>query len=65
MRVVEQRDDSTPLQPLVLALYDASAAMDELDESLVDAADKRQVELLKTYRMLRNQTIYADSYLQL
>ena len=65
VRVVEQRDDSTPLNRLVLALRDASEAMEELDESLVDQSDPEQVALYKTYRMLQNQVIYADSYLRI
>ena len=48
-----------------MALYDAIAAMDELDPALVDQDDPEQVELFKTYRMLCNETIYADSYLRL
>ena len=39
--------------------------MDELDESQVDKGDPAQVDLWKTYRMLTNQTLYADSYLRL
>jgi 5-methyltetrahydrofolate corrinoid/iron sulfur protein methyltransferase len=65
IRVCEQRDESTSLGRLILALHDAVAAMDTLDEGLVDKGDQEQVELWKTYRMLTNQTLYADSYLQL
>jgi len=65
IRVVEQRDESTPLGKLVVALHDASAAMEELDPGLVDDSDPRQVDLYKTYRMLQNQVIYADSYLRI
>lgn len=65
IRVVEERDDSTPLNRLVLALCDASAAMEDLDESLVDTDDPDQVAILKTYRMLQNRVIYADSYLRI
>jgi 5-methyltetrahydrofolate corrinoid/iron sulfur protein methyltransferase len=64
IRVVETRDDSTPLNRLILALYDATAAMEELDEKLVDQNDPEQVALLKTTRMLYNKSIYADSYLR-
>jgi hypothetical protein len=39
--------------------------MDKLDPSVVDMSDQEQVELWKTYRMLTNETLYADSYLQL
>lgn len=65
IRIVEQRDESTPVGKLLVALYDASAAMDELDAALVDQDDPDQVDIYKTYRMLRNQTIYADSYLRI
>jgi 5-methyltetrahydrofolate corrinoid/iron sulfur protein methyltransferase len=65
IRIVEQRDETTPLGKLVVALHDASAAMEELDPGLVDESDPRQVELHKTYRMLQNQVIYADSYLRI
>jgi 5-methyltetrahydrofolate corrinoid/iron sulfur protein methyltransferase len=65
IRVCEQRDESSPLNKLIIALYDAVASMDSLDESLVDKSDQDQVDLWKTYRMLTNQTLYADSYLQL
>ncbi len=65
IRIVEQRDESTPLGKLVLALNDASAAMEELDPALVDQEDPEQVALYKTYRMLCNEVIYADSFLRI
>ena len=65
IRIVEQRDESTPLGTLVVALFDASAAMEELDPGRVDESDPRQVDLYKTYRMLQKQVIYADSYLRI
>ncbi len=65
IRIAEQRDDSTALGTLIVALYDAVAAMDKLDPALVDMDDAEQLALWKTYRMLCNETIYADSYLQL
>ncbi len=65
VRIVEERDERAPLARLVLALYDASASMEELDRSLVDWDDPAQVELYKTYRMLQNEVIYADSYLRI
>ena len=48
---------------LLVALHDASAAMEELDVALIDMGDPEQVALYKTYRMLTNAVIYADSYL--
>jgi 5-methyltetrahydrofolate corrinoid/iron sulfur protein methyltransferase len=65
IRIVEQRDTGTPLGGLVVALYDAVAAMEELDFGLVDESDPEQVALYKTYRMLCNEVIYADSYLRI
>jgi 5-methyltetrahydrofolate corrinoid/iron sulfur protein methyltransferase len=64
IRIVESRDDSTSVGRLVLALYDATAAMEDFDEGLVDAGDDDQVAILKTYRMLHNRVLYADSYLR-
>jgi 5-methyltetrahydrofolate corrinoid/iron sulfur protein methyltransferase len=65
IRVVEERDDGTPVGRLLLNLFDATAAMEEFDESVVDRADEEQVAVLKTWRMLRNRTIYADSFLRI
>jgi 5-methyltetrahydrofolate corrinoid/iron sulfur protein methyltransferase len=62
--IVERRDDSTALGKLVVTLNYASAAMEELDPNLVDESDPRQADLYKTYRMLQNEVIYADSYLR-
>ena len=39
--------------------------MDELDPTLVDQEDPEQVALYKTYRMLCNEVIYADSFLRI
>ena len=65
VRIVEERDERAPLARLILALHDASATMEELDRSRVDSGDPAQVELYKTYRMLQNEVIYADSYLRI
>lgn len=65
IRIVEQRDTSTGLGKLLVNLYDAVAAMEELDPALVDMGDPEQVAVYKTVQILRNQTIYADSYLRL
>jgi 5-methyltetrahydrofolate corrinoid/iron sulfur protein methyltransferase len=65
IRIVEDRDQRSPLARLVLALNDASATMEELDLGRVDMDDPAQVELYKTYRMLSNEVIYADSYLRI
>ncbi len=65
IRIVEERDTGTPVGRLLLALHDASAAMEPLDPALVDQDDPEQLGILKTYRMLTNDVIYADSYLHI
>lgn len=65
IRIVEQRDASTPLGKLILAIYDATANMEDLDPGLVDRSDPEQVNLYKTYQVLKNQIIYAHSYLRI
>jgi 5-methyltetrahydrofolate corrinoid/iron sulfur protein methyltransferase len=63
VRIVEQRDESSAMSRLVLALYDAAQTGEELSRDLVDEDDPDQVALYKTYRMLTGAVIYADSYL--
>jgi 5-methyltetrahydrofolate corrinoid/iron sulfur protein methyltransferase len=65
IRLVEERDTATPMGRLVVALYDATAAMEDLDASLVDRSDQEQLEFFKTYQILNNQIIYAHSYLRI
>jgi 5-methyltetrahydrofolate corrinoid/iron sulfur protein methyltransferase len=65
IRIVEERDESTPLGRLFVALHDASAAMEPLDPDVVDKDDPEQVDVFKTYRMLGNDVLYADSYLRI
>lgn len=64
IRIVEQRDDSTPTGKLLLHLYDATAAMEEFDPEVVDTSDPEQAAICKTIRILNNQVIYAHSYLR-
>ena len=65
LRIVETRDDSTPLGSLYLKLYDAVAAGEELEPDQVDHADPEQAEVWKTIQVLLNKVIYTDSYLRL
>ncbi len=64
IRVIEARDDSTPVNRLLLALYDAVAAGEELGPDAVDFADQEQVDIWKTVQILLDKVIYADSYLR-
>jgi 5-methyltetrahydrofolate corrinoid/iron sulfur protein methyltransferase len=64
IRIVEERDTSTPVGELLVNLYDATAAMEELDPALVDMDDPDQVAIWKTVRILENKVIYAHGYLK-
>jgi 5-methyltetrahydrofolate corrinoid/iron sulfur protein methyltransferase len=61
---VQTRDDSTPVKALYLKLYDAVAAMEELQPEDVDMDDPEQAGIWKTVQVLLNKVIYTDSYLQ-
>jgi 5-methyltetrahydrofolate corrinoid/iron sulfur protein methyltransferase len=64
IRIVEERDDSTPLGRLYLKLRDRVAAMEELTVEDVDLSDPEQAAIWKTVQILLNKVIYADSYLE-
>ncbi|NDJ74797.1 MAG: dihydropteroate synthase [Chloroflexi bacterium] len=64
IRIVETRDDSTPLGKLYIKLNDRVAAMEEPTVDDVDMTDPEQVAIWKTVQILLNKVIYADSYLQ-
>jgi 5-methyltetrahydrofolate corrinoid/iron sulfur protein methyltransferase len=64
IRIINERDDSTSVGRLLLALYDATAAMEELDPSAADMDDPDQVAIWKTIQVLQNKVIFADSYLK-
>lgn len=64
IRIVEERDTSTPVGELLVNLYDATAAMEELDLALVDMDDPDQVAIWKTVQILENKVIYAHGYLR-
>jgi 5-methyltetrahydrofolate corrinoid/iron sulfur protein methyltransferase len=65
IEIVENRDDSTAVGALYLNLFDAVAAVEELEPDQVDMSDPEQVEIWKTYQVLMNKVIYTDSYLRL
>jgi cobalamin-dependent methionine synthase I len=64
VRIVEQRDESTPVGRLYLKLHDRVAAMEEMTPDDVDMSDPEQVDIWKTVQILLNKVIYTDSYLQ-
>ena len=65
IRILEKRDDSTPLGKVYLALHDACQIGDEFDASVCDMNDPDQAAVAKTYRILTNKVIYAHNYLKL
>jgi 5-methyltetrahydrofolate corrinoid/iron sulfur protein methyltransferase len=64
IRVVEERDESTPLNRLLLTLHDRVEAMEELQPADVDMNDPVQSDIWKTVQVLLNKIIYTDSYLR-
>lgn len=65
IRVVEERDESTALNRLLLKLHDRAEAMSELQPEDVDMSDPQQADIWKTVQVLLNKVIYTDSYLRL
>ena len=65
IRVVEERDESTALNRLLLKLHDRVEAMEELQPDDVDMSDPQQVDIWKTVQVLLNRVIYTDSYLRI
>ena len=64
IRAVEERDDSTPVNRLLLNIHDRIEAMEEPVIDDVDMSDPEQDAIWKTVQVLMNKVIYADSYLQ-
>jgi 5-methyltetrahydrofolate corrinoid/iron sulfur protein methyltransferase len=64
IRIVEERDESAPLNRLLLTLHDRVQAMESLQPEDVDMGDPKQVEVWKTVQALLNNVIYTDAYLR-
>ena len=65
MKIIQTRDESTALGKLLLTLYDRTAAMEDLTPDDVDMKDPLQLGVWKTYQILTNRVIYAESYLRI
>jgi 5-methyltetrahydrofolate corrinoid/iron sulfur protein methyltransferase len=63
IRVIETRDESTPVGRLYLKIADRIAAMEDPAYEDVDQNDPEQVAIWKTVQILLNKVIYADGYL--
>lgn len=64
IRIIEERDDSTPVGKLYLNIVDHIAAMEEPQADDVNMSDPEQAAIWKTVQILQNNVIYADSYLE-
>jgi 5-methyltetrahydrofolate corrinoid/iron sulfur protein methyltransferase len=64
IRIIEERDESTPVGRLYLTLHDRVAHGEELMMEDVDFSDPEQEDIWKTVQILLNKVIYADSYLE-
>jgi 5-methyltetrahydrofolate corrinoid/iron sulfur protein methyltransferase len=65
IRVVEERDESAPLNKLLLKLHDRVEGMEDLQPEDVDMSDPQQADIWKSVQILLNKVIYTDSYLRL
>ena len=63
IRIVEDRDESTPVSKLLLTLHDRTAEGEEVTPDDVDMKDRSQAAIWKTIQILLNKVIYADAYL--
>ncbi|MEJ2710721.1 MAG: dihydropteroate synthase [Anaerolineales bacterium] len=63
IRIIEERDERTPVGRLYLKIADRIAAMEEPTADDVEMDDPQQVDIWKTVQILLNKVIYADSYL--
>jgi cobalamin-dependent methionine synthase I len=63
IRVIENRDESTPVGRMYLKIADRMAASEEPSLEDVDMSDPDQVAIWKTVQILMNKVIYAEAYL--
>ena len=63
IRIIEARDDRSPVGRLYLRIADRIAAMEEPTIEDVDMSDPQQAAIWKTVQILLNKVIYADAYL--
>jgi 5-methyltetrahydrofolate corrinoid/iron sulfur protein methyltransferase len=63
IRIVEERDTSTPVGALYVKIHDRIANMEQPEIGDVDMSDPEQASIWKTVQILLNKVIYADSYL--
>jgi 5-methyltetrahydrofolate corrinoid/iron sulfur protein methyltransferase len=62
--IVDERNESTPYNQLLVKLYDRVQMMEELQPEDVDMDDPQQAAVWKTVQVLLNKTIFTDAYLR-
>lgn len=63
IRIIEERDEATPVGRLLLKIADRTENMEEPSVDDVDLDDPEQAVIWKTLQILLNKIIYADGYL--
>lgn len=63
IRIIEERDEATPVGRLLLKIADRTENMEEPSVDDVDMDDPEQAVIWKTLQILLNKIIYADGYL--
>ncbi len=63
LRLLKERDGSTPAGRLLLRMHDSAGAGMEIDRAVVDLENPELALLYKTWQVLHNQIIYADGLL--
>ncbi|MEJ2487480.1 MAG: dihydropteroate synthase [Anaerolineales bacterium] len=63
VRIIEERDESTPMAKTYLGISDKIANMEPITADQFDQNDPEQRAIWKTVQILLNEVIYADSYL--
>jgi len=63
IRLIRERDGSTPSARLLLRMHDSAGAGMEIDPAVVDLENPDLARLYRTWQVLHNQIIYADGLL--
>ena len=63
VRIIEQRDQSTPVGRLYIKIADRISNMEEPSFEDVDMSDPEQAAIWKSVQILLDKVIYADGYL--
>ena len=64
IRIIEERDESTPIGKVYLKIADRIREMEEPKPEDFDMSDPDQVAIWKTSQILLNKVIYADGFLE-